>query len=92
MEPINYTQLQVQPDIYGGLLQGQKDKLLLEAAKQQQVQQQQEQERLSLYRQQLSDYFAAPSPDKLLQIQTMFPEQSKAFEPLVKKMSEKQLQ
>lgn len=92
MNPIDYTQLQVQPDVYGGILQGQKDKLLLDAAKQQQAQQQQEQERLSLYRQQLSDYFAAPSPDKLLQIQTMFPEQSKAFEPLVKRMSEKQLQ
>jgi len=92
MDPINYTQLQVQPDIYGGILQGQKDRILLDTAKQQQAQQQQEQERLSLYRQQLSDYFAAPSPDKLLQIQTMFPEQSKAFEPLVKRMSEKQLQ
>lgn len=96
MDPINYLSQQMDP--LGGLMSGFQAGASLQGLRQQQVarelelkQQQQAQDRVEQYRTMFSDYMADPKFAKLQALRATFPEQDKAFAPLIEQMDKRQL-
>ncbi|MFA5040003.1 MAG: hypothetical protein WC464_00015 [Bdellovibrionales bacterium] len=98
MEPINYMGMLPQVNPMQGLLSGlQAGSALRETGlRQQEIQQKLDAEKVAQarteqYRTMFSDYMADPKFDKLLALQATFPEQEKAFKPLIEQMDKRQL-